>query len=65
MNTGKWEYSKLGKSLAGWRQDIREQLLAIGPENIKRIKCRNAGYVNGEYYAMLVNGEQVRLGTKA
>jgi len=64
MNTGKWEYSKLSKSLAGWREDIREQLLQIGTENIKRIKTRNAGYVTEECYAMTYAGEQILLGKK-
>jgi hypothetical protein len=65
MNTSKWEYSKLSKSLKGWREDIREQFRQIGVENIKRIKTRNAGYVNEESYAMLYSGEQILLGVKA
>lgn len=62
----KWEYSKIPKSgaLNGWREDIKKQLREIGLENIRKIKSRNAGYVNEESYAMLVNGEQVKLGAK-
>jgi hypothetical protein len=64
MKTSKWEYSKLPKTnpLKGWREDIKIQLLEIGVQNIKKIKTRNAGYVNEESYAMLHSGVQIPLG---